>query len=73
MTDALQRKNRSISAWNYPGGNSYDEESYETLHYSSSKPMHLTGTVNSSESIIDELSRSIGSVFVLDVYDLQEK
>lgn len=59
-------------SWKYPGGSAKDEDAYETLTYSKSRPARVTGYVTTSGSVIKQLESSIGNVFVLRVESMQK-
>ncbi len=59
-------------SWEYPGGSTLNEDSYETLTYSKSNPARITGYVTTARSVIKELENSIGNVFVLRMENMQK-
>ncbi len=59
-------------SWDYPGGSARNEDAYETLTYSQSKPARITGYVTTAGSVIKQLENSIGDVFVLRVEEMQK-
>ena len=63
----------TIDTWKYPGGSSRNEENNKPYYYNKSDPLRLSGSVTTASEVVDGLDNSIGDVFVLDVYNLDDK
>ena len=50
-----------------------NEENNKPYYYNKSDPLRLSGSVTTASEVVDGLDNSIGDVFVLDVYNLDDK
>jgi len=60
-----------FKTWEYPGGSSRSEAKNKAYYYSKTEPLRVLGQVRPARQVVDKLENTIGSVYVLDVNEIQ--